>query len=329
MQPQISIIVPIYNVEEFLPRCIESILNQTFTDFELILVDDGSPDNSGAICDEYSQKDNRIRTIHKVNEGVSKARNYGLKTCCGKYVTFVDSDDFVEKNWLKDIHTVIKECEDVEIVKWGYYMEMDAHTKTYVSDKKYELHSTEEMLKTNDKFNYSGFLWNSMFKKEILCNLFFDETLNYCEDHIFSYTAFQRCKSMCILDTPYYHYVIHNSNSLSDVRNPYTVINAANKELEIRLQILKYEDKDTINAYLACIEKSIQICYINIKELYKRKEFNLYLNNNITHFKHHTTFITSLQNSEFIPFIIKDFIFKTKYCVITKIWKTYLNLIKS
>ena len=88
--PKISIIVPVYNVELFLPRCIDSILNQSFADFELLLIDDGSKDKSGAICDEYAEKDKRIKVFHKVNGGVSSARNLGLEKSKGEYITFVD-----------------------------------------------------------------------------------------------------------------------------------------------------------------------------------------------------------------------------------------------
>ena len=100
--PKISVIVPVYNVEQYLPRCIDSILAQTFTDFELLLIDDGSTDNSGKICDEYAKKkDTKIRVWHKENGGVSSARNMGLDFAKGEYIQFIDSDDFIEKICLK------------------------------------------------------------------------------------------------------------------------------------------------------------------------------------------------------------------------------------
>lgn len=98
--PQISVIVPVYNVEPYLRKCIDSILNQSFTDFELILVDDGSTDRSGAICDEYVQMDARVRVFHTPNQGVSAARNWGLDQALGEWITFVDSDDWVEERYL-------------------------------------------------------------------------------------------------------------------------------------------------------------------------------------------------------------------------------------
>ena len=104
MNPLISIIVPVYKVEKYLHKCIDSILSQTFTNYELLLIDDGSPDNSGYICDEYSQLDNRIITFHQINKGVSAARNYGLSKASGKWVTFIDADDWVSETYLSDLY---------------------------------------------------------------------------------------------------------------------------------------------------------------------------------------------------------------------------------
>lgn len=100
MTPKISVIVPVYNVENLLPRCIDSILSQSFTDFELLLIDDGSPDNCGKICDEYAEKDSRVRVFHKPNGGVSSARNLGLDNAQGEWITFIDSDDYIEQGFL-------------------------------------------------------------------------------------------------------------------------------------------------------------------------------------------------------------------------------------
>ena len=105
--PEISVIVPVYKVEAYLPRCVDSILAQTFTDYELWLVDDGSPDNSGKICDDYSKRDARIRVIHKPNGGLSSARNAALDECKGRYISFVDSDDWVTPDFLETLHSAL------------------------------------------------------------------------------------------------------------------------------------------------------------------------------------------------------------------------------
>ena len=116
--PLISIIVPVYNVERYLPRCIESILRQTYTNFELILVDDGTPDRSGIICDRYAEKDSRIRVIHKENGGVSSARNAGIDAAKGEWLTFVDSDDWISNDYLLTLTNLITE-DDFDLVVGG------------------------------------------------------------------------------------------------------------------------------------------------------------------------------------------------------------------
>jgi glycosyltransferase involved in cell wall biosynthesis len=120
--PQISIIVPVYNAENYLNRCVDSILTQTFTDFEIILVNDGSSDNSGAICDEYALKDNRIKVIHKRNGGVSSARNIGIENSIGKWITFIDADDYIEAGFL-NIPT--EATEDLLIQNYQYFNEKE------------------------------------------------------------------------------------------------------------------------------------------------------------------------------------------------------------
>lgn len=102
--PLISVIVPVYNVKTLLPRCINSLLSQKFTDYELLLIDDGSTDGSGDICDEYGKKDSRIKVIHKQNEGVSKTRNRGIDEARGEWITFVDSDDYITPDYLSDLY---------------------------------------------------------------------------------------------------------------------------------------------------------------------------------------------------------------------------------
>ena len=114
--PVLSIIIPIYNADAYLVRCIESILNQSFEDFELILVNDGSSDNSGNICDKYASLDSRIRVIHKINQGVSAARNDGLNNAHGKYVMFADSDDYVDKDWCKVLYDNICHYPDAMVL---------------------------------------------------------------------------------------------------------------------------------------------------------------------------------------------------------------------
>lgn len=114
--PKISIIVPVYNVEKYLEKCVRSILAQTFTDFELILVDDGSPDSSGAMCDQFAKQDERVKVIHKENGGLSDARNAGIEIATGEYLGFIDSDDYIADDMYELLYTnIVKEDADLSI----------------------------------------------------------------------------------------------------------------------------------------------------------------------------------------------------------------------
>ena len=131
----ITVIVPIYNVEKYLKRCIESILNQTFKDFELLLLNDGSTDSSGKICDIYASKDNRIVVRHKKNQGVSTTRNLGIDIAKGEYITFIDSDDWIEKDYLEKMYSKIKEM-NVPLLITGYIEERNGIVKnTFIPDE--------------------------------------------------------------------------------------------------------------------------------------------------------------------------------------------------
>ena len=131
--PKISVIVPVYNAEKYLHRCIDSILNQTFPDFELLLIDDGSKDQSGEICDEYAKKDSRVKVFHKENGGVSSARNVGIDNAVGEYICFCDSDDWVEKTWLLSFFE--RMCDnDMLITSFNIYEnEKKVEFKSFVS----------------------------------------------------------------------------------------------------------------------------------------------------------------------------------------------------
>ena len=118
----ISVIIPIYNVEQYLKECLESVINQTYRNLEIILVDDGSKDKSGKICDEYKNKDERIKVVHKENGGLSDARNAGMKIATGKYIQFIDSDDFIDKDMIETLYNLIIENEaDISMCSNYYF----------------------------------------------------------------------------------------------------------------------------------------------------------------------------------------------------------------
>lgn len=182
--PKISVIVPVYNAEKYLQRCIDSILNQTFPNFELLLIDDGSKDQSGEICDEYAKKDSRVKVFHKENGGVSSARNVGIDNAVGEYICFCDSDDWVEKTWLLSFFE--RMCDnDMLITSFNIYEnEKRVEFKSFVS-----LSDKRLIIKELEHEGISGYLWCKCFKKSIIntYNIRFNETYPIWEDMDFIY----------------------------------------------------------------------------------------------------------------------------------------------
>lgn len=145
--PKISVIVPVYKVEKYIHKCVDSILAQTFTDFELFLVDDGSPDNCGRICDEYAEKDSRIIVIHKENGGLSDARNVAIDRAKGEYLTFIDSDDYVAEKHLETLYNaLISTNSDIAIANITSFSNKDYNTKFYVPAEKITVLETKEKI---------------------------------------------------------------------------------------------------------------------------------------------------------------------------------------
>lgn len=202
--PKISVIVPVYNTEKYLHRCIDSILAQTFTDFELLLIDDGSKDNSGKICDEYAVKDSRVRVFHKENGGVSSARNLGLDNALGEWVTFVDSDDWIEKNALV---ALINKC-DADLIIGAIMFEQNRSignlaVNTIIKGK--DLHIN---IATNiNHYQLSG-PWSKLFYTPIINehHIRFNQSLHFGEDSVFVKTYLLHAGSLRVIPDLCYHY---------------------------------------------------------------------------------------------------------------------------
>lgn len=169
MKPKISIVIPIYNVEKYIHRCIESILQQSLIELEIILINDGSTDKCGEICDEYAKIDKRIKVIHKKNEGVSSARNAGIDNARGEYIGFIDADDYIDKNMYKELYNSIKKYNSDIAISSFSFVKNDAEDPQDVSNKRL-IYDKNEAIKNyfnmTYPFNYS-FLWNKLFKKEL------------------------------------------------------------------------------------------------------------------------------------------------------------------
>ncbi len=203
-----SVVVPVYNVELYLKECVDSILSQTFTDFELILVDDGSKDESPAICDTYAEADSRVKVIHKENGGQSSARNLGVAHATGTYVIFLDSDDFIgDRNFFQDIHDTVE--EDTDIVLYRYCKYYNDHMDFCgISLANLHAESKIELLRSlvaRDAFFCS--CWSKCTKLKLLKEngIVFDTNL-CCEDMDWYYRVVTQAEKFKILDEAYINY---------------------------------------------------------------------------------------------------------------------------
>ena len=243
--PKISVIVPVYNVEKYLSKCIESILAQTFTDFELLLIDDGSNDNSGAICDEYAEKDSRIRVFHTENKGVSAARNLGIREASADWVCFVDSDDWVESDYLYYFNDD-KVSSGNSLICQQIYVEYKSEQQEKVKKVPY-LKSTffypfnEDQIMDN-KILEDVYVLAKLFNLRLIRekNIHFSEKISICEDVVFYRTYLQYVKIVYLCTANSYHYVQRNINSLSrKFHKPEERIFASDAMLSINDAILK------------------------------------------------------------------------------------------
>jgi len=220
MSPKISIIVPVYKVEKYIHKCVDSILNQTFKEFELILVDDGSPDNCGNICDEYVNKDERVKVIHKENGGLSSARNAGIDIAKGEYIGFVDSDDYIEPDMYEILYKVSKEnkCDIVSCSSIIHY----PNRKVINGGHGIIIHNKEDAMKTMLEGKlYDEVVWVKLFKKSVIGDIRFPIGRIY-EDTAFTYKVIDRARKVGAIGEAKYNYIKHEnsimSNAIKDIK---------------------------------------------------------------------------------------------------------------
>lgn len=214
----LSIITPIHNAEIYLSACIQSILDQTYTNFELLLIDDGSTDASGVICDQYAQRDSRVKVIHNKNGGVSHSRNLGLALAMGEYIAFCDADDKYSKNYLVNLYSAaIHNNADIVICNYSVLNmtgeKVVCHRQSGVIDK------DEVYRRIFIDNTIGGFVWNKLFKKALLNNISFDENMQICEDTYFLCKALKNAKKLYFVGEPLYLYRLHQTNTMNSINN--------------------------------------------------------------------------------------------------------------
>lgn len=276
MDPIISIIVPIYNVGKYLPTCIESILNQTFKNFELILVNDGSTDNSGVVCDDYAKKDTRIKIIHKSNGGVSSARNAGLYVAKGEYIGFVDPDDYIDKNMYEKLYRLcIDNNSDIAICRFNREINGKIQNKES-TEEIIELNNMEAM---NELFKgnlYRFSLCNKLFSKKCFNDVLFPEERIH-EDLSTTYKLFANSKKAVYINYCGYIYVRRENSILTSTYNE--------KRLQAFIawdEIIEFIDKNYYEIIEQVIATFTYWCVDNIlyilNQVNNSKKKNNYLN---------------------------------------------------
>ncbi len=213
----VSIIVPVYNVEEYLPDCIESIINQIYKNIEIILIDDGSPDNSGLICDEYAKKDDRIKVIHKVNEGVSTGRNKGIEAAKGEFIVFVDSDDFLNPDSIEIlVNKQAKNDFDFVCGKLKRITNEKSEVPDIITGEYFNENVFESIFDILEVYGIMG-PCAKLFKTGIIKEneLHFMEDVTFGEDSIFVLEYIEKSKSVAIINNVVYNYNCMNESSAS------------------------------------------------------------------------------------------------------------------
>ncbi len=269
--PELSIIVPIYNVEAYLPRCIDSILAQTFTDFEVILIDDGSPDNCGKIIDEYAKSDNRIVVIHQENAGVSSARNAGLNIAKGIYIGFVDPDDWIEPEMYEVMITRIKETgADIACCNWSNIYE-DGRVEEHIVENVPSIMNQEEFAIQffSVPRTIAGSVCNKLYKKDCIDNAF-NTSCKICEDNLFNAYNITRITGACFINKFYYHIYQRSDSATRKIKGKEVLgLPVRNQMIKIMRRIshkaVLFAEKDYI---VTALYLSRTIDRINEKEYY-------------------------------------------------------------
>lgn len=288
-----SVVLPIYNVERYLNRCIDTVINQTYKNLEIILVDDGSPDNCPQICDDLAKIDSRIKVIHKENAGLGEARNSGLDVATGDFIAFFDSDDYIDKKLFEELYKVIIN-ENPDLIEFGHY-NVDRKgnvTKTFIPSTEFQKYEGKDVLlkflpdlictdpKTGKVSNLLMSAWSCLYKMQLLkeCKFHFVSERKYISEDVYSLMELiPNVHSVYIVQKAYYFYC-ENDQSLTHVYNPkrFEKIILFQQQLEILCASDIYSDevryrikRPFLDNLLACIKSEVScIEEMGFKEIY-------------------------------------------------------------
>lgn len=292
MLHKVSVIVPVYKVEKYLNRCLDSILNQTYRNLEIILVDDGSPDNCGKIADNYAKRDNRIKVIHKPNGGLSDARNHGMQSVSGEFTVFVDSDDWLDSEMIEEL-VGNRQKYDADVVQTAFYYAYDDYllfdNRYYSKDDPpviLDQNSLMQELVKNEKVK--NFAWGKLYKTELIKDIPFEKGVLF-EDVFWAHRVMQRVSRYVILNRPKCYYY-QRSDSIVATYTPRNL--DILKGLKVRHLFIEEFYQDLIDESLKVILKTcLEHYYLLLRNRKKdiggshRKAIQRYINENLPRFK--------------------------------------------
>lgn len=318
---KLSIIVPIYNVEKYLKKCIDSILEQTYKNLEIILIDDGSTDNSGKICDEYENKDCRIKVIHKKNGGLSDARNYGISIATGDYLGFIDSDDVIDRDMYEILYEKITQY-NADIAICGFKKFFEGENIEYKKSEKYEIYTSKEAIKQLLLDNLTNHAWNKLYNKKLFEDIRYPKGKNF-EDIGTTYKLFLKSKKIINIHSECYGYLLRGNSITGKIneKSLFDQIELINCRFnEIMKQYMDLKEILEVNRCNYIYLYNLIICKFLSKEVF----YNGILNNEYCFYKEKFKeygIIKMIKNNN-----IKDKIFKTIFYFNRKLFFKLANL---
>ena len=292
---KVSVIIPVYNVEKYICKCLDSVINQTYKNIEIILVDDGSLDGSGKICDDYAKKDDKIKVIHKENGGLSSARNEGLEISTGKYVFFVDSDDYVAENLLEEVVCLLEKT-DADVCMFSHFTvnENGEFKQTLPLEK--DVYGQEDIKKIiipsfigqkdASETPLLGFVCRQAFKRQTIDNLRFrSEREYYAEDVVFDLEFYTRAKKLCVINKPFYYYRFVSSSLSNKYRqnlfDKLIKLNEFKIETVKRFNILDCEERLYRSVFRTVIGGVLNVKKAPLTKKEKKRQIELIVCNNL------------------------------------------------
>ena len=274
----ISVIIPVYNVEKYIEKCLDSVITQSYTNLEIILVDDGSTDRSGEICDQYALKDNRVKVIHAENAGLGEARNRGIRLSTGEYISFVDSDDWIERDFYKElIEAAMKAGSEVSIC--GYY-ECRENTKSpkvlyeesFTKSGKDILYYT---MVAGSRYWFNISVWNKLYKRNLLSDLWFKSRVY--EDIMYNAESLYKSKKIAYVNKCLYNYRLNRKGSIITEGFQRKTLEEEMKYKAERLEFFRKKDEKMLAKAAESVLIHDKLLYYALMKL-SNEDYGVYLN---------------------------------------------------